>query len=169
MKNSIKSTEIIANRENLDKEIKRWWGTIRSENLIEKGWTRNYDVKRLLTVTIPELAEKRIQAKLDSIAINLGFKSRKDFPKECIYPIIYSLSEKNEYLVQIGLIPTINPGLKTKLGKKKLFKTEVITSDFITSLKNKLQLEINALKKKLEDFNKNAELDISNAYMYLAA
>lgn len=164
----IKSTEIIENRKKYDKEIKKMWNIIRTENLIDKNATRNYDMKALLD-TITEMSNNRIQTKLDSIAINLGFKSRKDFPKESIYPIIYTLSEKNEYLVQLGSIPTINPGLKAKLGKKKLFKTEEITADYITKLKNKLQLEINALKKKLEDFNSNAEIDISTVYMYLAA
>lgn len=164
----IKSTDIIANREKYDKDIKKMWNIIRTENIIDKNTTRNYDMKALLNA-ITEMSNNRIQTKLDSMAINLGLKSRKDFPKESIYPIIYTLSEKNEYLVQLGLIPTINPSLKTKLGKKKLFKTEEITAGFITKLKNKLQLEINSLKKKLEDFNSNAELDISTAYMYLAA
>ena len=117
----IKSTEIIENRKKYDKEIKKMWNIIRTENLIDKNATRNYDMKALLD-TITEMSNNRIQTKLDSIAINLGFKSRKDFPKESIYPIIYTLSEKNEYLVQLGSIPTINPGLKAKLGKKKLFK-----------------------------------------------
>lgn len=164
----IKSTDIIANREKLDKEIKRMWGIIRTENLIEKGAIRNYDMKGMLS-SITDSSNKRIQAKLDSMAINLGFKSRSDFPKDSIYPIVYTLSEKNEYLVQLGMIPTINPGLKAKLGKKKLYKTEELTADYINKLKNTLQLEINSLKKKLEDFNSNAELDISSTYMYLAA
>lgn len=164
----IKSTDIIANREKYDKEIKKMWNIIRTENLIDKNATRNYDMKALLT-TITEMSNNRIQAKLDSMAINLGFKSRSDFPKDSIYPIIYTLSEKNEYLVQLGLIPTINPSLKAKLGKKKLYKSEEITADYINKLKNSLQLEINSLKKKLEDFNNKAELDISTAYMYLAA
>lgn len=95
----IKSTEIIENRKKYDKEIKKMWNIIRTENLIDKNATRNYDMKALLD-TITEMSNNRIQTKLDSIAINLGFKSRKDFPKESIYPIIYTLSEKNEYLVQ---------------------------------------------------------------------
>ena len=167
----IKSTEIIENRKKYDKEIKKMWNIVSVQFymfIYFKNATRNYDMKALLD-TITEMSNNRIQTKLDSIAINLGFKNRKDFPKESIYPIIYTLSEKNEYLVQLGSIPTINPGLKAKLGKKKLFKTEEITADYITKLKNKLQLEINALKKKLEDFNSNAEIDISTAYMYLAA
>jgi hypothetical protein len=164
----IKSTDIITNREKLNKDIMRYWGIIRTENVIDKNATRNYDLKSLLNA-ITDCANKRIETKLDSMAINLGFATRSDFPKDSIYPIIYTLSEKNEYFVQLGLIPTINPGLKTKLGKKKLYKTEELTADYINKLKNNLQLEINSLKKKLEDFNSKAELDISTAYLYLTA
>lgn len=164
----MKSTDIINNREKFDKEIKRLWGIIRTENLIDKGAKRNYDMKAILHL-IEDYANKRIQAKLDSMAINLGFTKRSDFPKDSIYPTIYTLSEKNEIFVQLGLIPTINPSLKAKIGKKKLYKEEELTADYINKLKNNLQLEINALRKKLEDFNSKAELDISSAYLYLAA
>lgn len=164
----MKSTDINNNRAKLDKDIARSWSIIRIENLIDKNETRNYDMKALLS-EIENMANARIQAKLDSLAVNLGFSKRSDFPKESIYPTIYTLSEKNEMFVQLGKIKTINPGLKAKLGKKKLFKTEELTADYINKLKNSLQLEINALKKKLEDFNSKAELDISSAYMYLAA
>jgi hypothetical protein len=147
------------------------WNIIRTENLISKDQKRNYDMKALLT-SIGMSAEQRIQTKLDSIAINMGYKSRADFPKESIYPIIYKLSEKNEYYVQLEIIlktATINSTLKAKLGKKKLSKTEELTADYIKKLMNSTQLEINGLKKELEDFNSKAELDISKAYMYLAA
>ena len=106
----------------------------------------------------------------------LWFEGQKyfgaDFPKESIYPIIYTLSERNELYVHLDKvlkIATINPILKAKLGKKKLYKTEELTADYIKKLMIPLQLEINGLKKKLEDFNSKAELDIDKAYMYLAA
>lgn len=168
---NMKSTDIILNRKKLDNDIKRMWNIIRTENLIGKDQKRNYDMKALLT-SIGMSAEQRIQTKLDSIAINMGYKSRADFPKESIYPIIYKLSEKNEYYVQLEIIlktATINSTLKAKLGKKKLSKTEELTADYIKKLMNSTQLEINGLKKELEDFNSKAELDISKAYMYLAA
>lgn len=168
---NMKSTDIILNRKKLDNDIKRMWNIIRTENLISKDQKRNYDMKALLA-SIGMSAEQRIQTKLDSIAINMGYKSRADFPKESIYPTIYKLSEKNEYYVQLEIIlktATINSTLKAKLGKKKLSKTEELTADYIKKLMNSTQLEINGLKKELEDFNSKAELDISKAYMYLAA
>ena len=56
-----------------------------------------------------------------------------------------------------------------KKGKKKLNEEEELTRDFLTKMRNDLQLEIIELKKKLEDFNSNAELDTNKTYMYLAA
>ena len=157
------SKEILSSRDKLSKDITRQWAIIRSENLIEKNGKRNYDMKELLN-SIDTLSKKRIIDKLDSLAINLGIKDRKDFPKDNIYTIIYTLSEKNEMFVQLGLIPTLNPIIKLKKGKKKLDKTEELTSDFIGNLRNKLQLEINALKKKLEDYNNSATLITDKEY-----
>lgn len=163
-----KSTIINDTRKSLDKEINKYWSIIINENIVEKGKTRNYDLKEVLK-TIEKLADERIQNKLDSITINLGFTSRDQFPKESIYPTIYTLSEKNEMFTRLGCIKTIDTKLKTKLGKKKLYFTEELTSDYITKLKNNLQLEINALRKKLDEFNATHELDVSSAYMMLAA
>lgn len=68
--------------------------------------------------------------------------------------------------VQLGLIETINPKLKLKVGKKKLSKTEELTADFISKLRNKLQIEINALKKKLKDYNDSASLIADTEYNF---
>ena len=164
----IKSTNIINNREKLDKDIKRMWGIIRTENLIDKGAKRNYDMKALLN-NIFSMANERIQTKLDSLCINLGYTTRADFPKDSIYPIIYTLSEKNEQYVQLGLIKTIDPNIKMKKGKKKMSINEELTRDYISKLMNNLSLEINGLRKKLSDFNEKAELDTSTAFTYLTA
>ena len=55
------------------------------------------------------------------------------------------------------------------LKAKSIKGTEELTSAYINSMKNKLQLEINKLNKDLEDFNANAELDIESAPITLAA
>lgn len=167
----IKSTDIKAKLEKLNKDITHNWIILRTENLVDNGFKRHYDMKGLLD-EINKKAIDRIQTKLDQLCINLGIKSRKDFPKESIYPIIFELSEKNEQFVQLGILidkSTINPILKMKKGKKNLKKNEELTHDYLTKLKNNLQLEINGLKKKLTDYNENAELDTSSAYMHLAA
>ena len=167
----MKSTDIKTKLDKLNKEITNYWHIIRTENIIENGMKRHYDMKALLNV-IQTNATERIQLKMDQLCINLGFKKRSDFPSESIYPIIFELSEKNEQYVHLEIIlktATINPTLKTKLGKKKLSKSEELTSDFIKKSMTNLQLEINNLKKKLEDYNSKAELDISKNYLYLVS
>lgn len=163
----MKSTEIIAKREKINKSLKRNWGIIRSENVVDKNYTRSYDMKNLLA-SIEADAIERINTKLDSICINLGYAKRSDLPATSIFPTIYELSEKNEMFVQLGLIPTLDLKKKAAKGKKNLKETEELTSDYIKKLRDKLQLEINSLRKKLEDFNNNASLDIASAYMFLA-
>lgn len=159
------STEILESRDKLSKQITNTWGIIKSENVIDKGYTRNYDMKGLLK-DIENFANLRIIDKLDSLCINLGITNRKDFPNKSIYHIIYTLSEKNEMYVQLGLIKTINPKLKLKVGKNKLTKTEELTADYIAKLRDKLQIEINALKKKLKDYNATAQLITDSNYNF---
>lgn len=167
----IKSTEIKAKLEKLHKDITWQWNIIRTENKVEKGYIRRYNMKALLD-DIQNKANDRIQYKLDQLCINLGFKSRADLPKESIYPTIFKLSEINEQFVQIGILiekATIDPSYKMKKGKKNLKIEEELTRDYLTKIKNGLQLEIIDLKKKLADFNEAAELDLEKAYMFLAA
>lgn len=159
------STEILESRDKLSKQITNTWGIIKSENVIDKSYTRNYDMKGLLK-DIENFANLRIIDKLDSLCINLGITNRKDFPNKSIYHIIYTLSEKNEMYVQLGLIKTINPKLKLKVGKNKLTKTEELTADYIAKLRDKLQIEINALKKKLKDYNDTAQLITDSNYNF---
>ena len=101
--------------------------------------------------------------------INMGYKKFSDLPAENNYYTIFSLSEKQEQLFHLGMIKTIEPKIKRAKGKKALKITEELTSAYITSLKNKLQLDINKLNKDLEDFNDKAELDIESAPICLAA
>lgn len=160
----ITSKIIIDNRNKISKELTKYWNIIRTENLMPKNGKRNYDLKALLEI-ITKLSEKRINAKLYLQCINMGLTSKDDIAdikENSIYPIIYTLSEKNEMLVQLGLIPTLNPRVKSKKGKKVLFLTEEITSAYIKKLKAQLQVEINELEKALEDFNKDTEIELDD-------
>lgn len=163
-----KSTEIIDLRKKLDKDIAYYWRIIYSENVVNNNITRQYDMKKLLDL-INDLSIQRVQAKLDSLVINLGFSKRSDLPASSIFPTIYELSEKNEQLVKLRGLETINPRLKRLKGKKGLKVNEEITADYKKKLMEGLQLEINRLNKILFDFNEKAELDISTAYMSLVA
>ena len=99
----------------------------------------------------------------------MGYKKFSELPITNNYLDIFTLSEKQEQLFHLSKIKTLDPKLKRAKGKKNLDKTEELTSAYISSLKAKLQLEINALNKKIEDFNNGAELSIEEAPLSLAA
>lgn len=155
-------------RDELSKDITKYWTIIKNENIISKGTIRNYDLKVLLT-NIQEMAEERILMKLYLQCINMGYKKFSDLPAENNYYTIFSLSEKQEQLFHLGKIKTIDPKIKRAKGKKNLNISEELTSAYISNIKNKLQIEINKLNKDLEDFNDKAELDIESAPICLAA
>ena len=71
----MKSTDIKTKLDNLNKEITNYWHIIRTENIIDNGMKRHYDMKALLNV-IQTNATERIQLKMDQLCINLGFKKR---------------------------------------------------------------------------------------------
>lgn len=155
-------------RDELSKDITKYWTIIKNENIISKETIRNYDLKVLLT-KIQEMEEERILMKLYLQCINMGYKKFSDLPAENNYYTIFSLSEKQEQLFHLGKIKTIDPKIKRAKGKKNLNISEELTSAYISNIKNKLQIEINKLNKDLEDFNDKAELDIESAPICLAA
>lgn len=162
MKKIKKANEIIEERNKLSIEISRYWGTMRIENVVNRNYTRNYDLKALYE-NIKNLANKRIEAKLEMLCINMGLKSYSDLPEVCNQRDVFRLSELNEIFVQLGQIKTINPKLKAQKGKNNLNKTEVLTSNWIAARKNEIELEITNLKNKLTEFNEKAELEVEVA------
>lgn len=165
---SITSKYIITRRKELSNEITKYWNIIKNENVIPTGTKRNFDLKALI-LDIQAKAEERILLKLYLQCINMGYKKFSELPITNNYLDIFTLSEKQEQLFHLSKIKTLDPKLKRAKGKKNLDKTEELTSAYISSLKAKLQLEINALNKKIEDFNNSAELNIEEAPLSLAA
>ena len=165
---SITSKYIIARRKELSNEITKYWNIIKNENVIPTGAKRNFDLKALI-LDIQAKAEERILLKLYLQCINMGYKKFSELPITNNSLDIFTLSEKQEQLFHLSKIKTLDPKLKRAKGKKNLDKTEELTSAYISSLKAKLQLEINALNKKIEDFNNGAELNIEEAPLSLAA
>ena len=162
---SITSKYAKTRRDELSKEITKYWNIIKNENVISKEATRNFDLKVLLT-KIEEMAEERILMKLYLQCINMGYKKFSELPTSNNYFTIFSLSEKSEQLFHLTKVRTIDPKIKRAKSKKGLNITEELTSAYITNLKNKLQLELN---KELEDFNNSAELNIESAPIALVA
>lgn len=165
---SITSKYIITKRKELSNEITKYWNIIKNENVIPKGATRNFDLKKLLE-KIQEMADERILLKLYLQCINMGYKKFSELPATNNYLAIFTLCEKQEQLFHLSKIKTIDPKLKRAKGKKGLNNSEELTSAYISTLKNKLQLEINKLNKDIEDFNESAILNIESAPMSLAA
>lgn len=165
---SITSKYIITRRKELSNEITKYWNIIKNENVIPTGAKRNFDLKALI-LDIQAKAEERILLKLYLQCINMGYKKFSELPITNNYLDIFTLSEKQEQLFHLSKIKTLDPKLKRAKGKKNLDKIEELTSAYISSLKAKLQLEINALNKKIEDFNNGAELNIEEAPLSLAA
>lgn len=165
---SITSKYIINRRKELSNDITKYWNIIKNENIIPKDGKRNYDLKTLLT-KIEEMADERILLKLYLQCINMGYKKFSELPETNNYLAIYTLSEKTEQMFHLSKIRTIDQKLKRSKGKKNLNTTEELTSAFINTKINKLQLEINKLQKDIEDFNNNATLDIESAAISLAA
>lgn len=150
-------------RKDLDKEVKGLWSILKAENMILKTQKRNWEMKAVYN-KIKSLSKDRAKYKMYSLMLNLGFKKEADFNKaipENIYSIIYELSEIQEILVKLDSIPVYNPDMKAKKGKKSLSKTEELTYGFIKKEKNMLQIEVNALKKKLNEFNEKAVLEVN--------
>ena len=152
---SITSKYIITRRKELSNEITKYWNIIKNENVIPTGAKRNFDLKALI-LDIQAKAEERILLKLYLQCINMGYKKFSELPITNNYLDIFTLSEKQEQLFHLSKIKTLDPKLKRAKGKKNLDKTEELTSAYISSLKAKLQLEINALNKKIEDFMSHA-------------
>ena len=138
---SITSKYAKTRRDELSKEITKYWNIIKNENVISKEATRNFDLKVLLT-KIEEMAEERILMKLYLQCINMGYKKFSELPASNNYFTIFSLSEKSEQLFHLTKVRTIDPKIKRAKSKKGLNITEELTSAYITNLKNKLQWKI---------------------------
>ena len=149
---SITARDAIYSRESLSKDITRMWGILYTENVTEKNYKRNNDMKAIFKKVL-DMSEKRVDAKLKIQLINMGYKKQSETPSSWLYPLIYQLSEKNELFVKLGTLPTLDP-----TGKLKTFKTEAISRKYVSQLREKLQLEIVAIRKKLDDYNDKAVL-----------
>lgn len=165
---TITSTYAKTHIKELSNTITRYWNIIKSENVISKKAKRNYNLKELYN-QIVELSEERILMKLYLQCINMGYKKFSELPENSIYPTIFKLSEYNERNFHLSKIKTIDPKFKRANGKANIKVTEELTSQYINMKKNDLQLVINELSKKLDEFNSNAELNLEEAPIVLVA
>lgn len=164
----MKAIKFIENRDKLSNEISKYWNIISKQNVVPKALKRTHDLKKLYT-EIMILAEQRALVKLKLIAINMGYKKFKDLPAELNQHDVFTLCELNEIKVKLQRIPTLNPILKAKKGKKALNKSEELTSNWIKARIQEIDLKIIKLQEKLTKFNEETEFDDSEAPLFLAA
>lgn len=164
----MKSTEILKTRDELSNNISKYWNIINVENVVNRNYKRNYNLKELYD-SIIIMCSDRALFKLKALCINMGIFNFKDLATDSIQLDIFMLAELKEIKIRLGKIRTLNPKLKKKKGKNNLNKTEVLTSDWIKARKNELDLQINELEKKISSFNESHELNEEKAPMKLIA
>ena len=164
----MKAIKFIENRDKLSNEISRYWNIISKQNVLPKMLKRTYECKKLYT-EILALADQRALVKLKLIAINMGYKKFSDLPAELNQYDVFKLCELNEIKVKLQRIPTLNPTLKAKKGKKALTKSEELTSNWIKARIQEIDIKIIELQEKLTKFNEETEFDDSEAPLALAA
>ena len=164
----MKAIKFIENRDKLSNEISKYWNIISKQNVLPKMLKRTHDLKKLYT-EINNLTDQRALVKLKLIAINMGYKKFSDLPAELNQYDVFKLCELNEIKVKLQRIPTLNPVLKAKNGKKALTKSEELTSNWIKARIQEIDIKIIKLQEKLTKFNEEAEFDDSEAPLALAA
>ena len=169
MTKSIKlnSGNIINMRDNINATKKKYWGYIKSENLMSKKDIKNgyrlHDLKGLYN-EITQMAEKLVYIKGMLFYLNMGITTfdKAAFKKTNNYSI-FMACEMKEIIAQLKMIPTLDQKTKSQKGLKNLPKDEVFTSAKIASLIKELQLKANKYDTDMENFNNNTEITLDEA------
>lgn len=162
------SKDIIIARKKLDETITKYWNIIKTENVmstkaIKAGVGSGLDLKELYN-QITQMAETRIKLKLMLNAINNGITSfdYEEEKKKHYYTIFAACEEKEKMAHWKDIIKrTIDPKEKARKGVKGTGKKETFTSAKINQLINDIQLSINKLDTKIEEYNSKTSIDIN--------
>lgn len=168
MTKSIKlnSGKIINIRKEIDAKKKKYWGIIRTTNLLSnkeiKNGFRTHDLKELYN-EITQMADKLVLIKGMLFYLNMGSTTFdiEAFKKTNNYSI-FMACETKEIIAQLKMIPTLDPKTKSQKGLKAIGKNEVFTSAKIAALIKDLQLKANKYDAAMEKFNNETEIDISS-------
>lgn len=164
------SKDIIALRDDICKTKTRYWRIIQAENVMsikaKKAKMGSGMDLAVLYNKILQMSDTLIKIKLMLNAINNGItKFNYDDAKKTHYYNIYKACELKEQMAhweEIMKKATINPAAKAKAGKAGTDKKETFSSAKITSIKQKLQLEINKVDEDIAKFNNDATLEIED-------
>lgn len=163
------SKDIIIARKKLDETITKYWHIIKTENVmsnkaVKMGVGSGLNLKELYN-QITQMAETRIKLKLMLNAINNGtFTFNYEEEKKKHYYTIFAAGEEKEKLAHWKDIikKTIDPKEKARKGMKGIGKREIFSSAKITSFINSLQLNINKLDTKIEEYNNKTSIEFDS-------
>ena len=161
------SKDIIIARKKLDETITRYWHIIKTENVmstkaVKMGVGSGLDLKELYN-QITQMTITRIKLKLMLNAINNGISefNYEEEKKKHYYTIFAACEEKEKLAHWKDIIKkTIDPKEKARKGMKGTNKREIFSSAKITSLINTIQLSINNLDTKIEEYNNKTTISI---------
>ena len=142
MKNNIKPSDLIKERDSLVKKIKNNWAKMSLSNT-EK------DVKlspKLIFKAIEEDSMKLIKVKIAIQAINLGIKSLKDLPENNLYGSIYMMQQQKETRTKLSLLPVNSESEMNAEDVKKII--------------SKLDSEIKKLSILIDEYNNFVEFEM---------
>lgn len=162
--------ELLDKRDSYNQEIARLWKVMLTENVLEKHeeCMRTMDLKQAYT-RIQTLSKDRVNAKLNSMAANMGFASVEEaqpFLSKSCFPIIFELWEIRDRLENWREVKTLNPAVKAKYGKKKMRKSEQITANFKNEEMKRLERKSNLLNQQLIEFNNSHTFNVSKCFEY---
>lgn len=166
MTKSIKlnSGKIINMRDDINAMKKKYWGYIKTQNLLSKKEIKNgyrtHDLKTLYN-EITQMANKLVIIKGMLMYLNMGITTfnYEDFKKTNNYSI-FMACELKEQIAQLKMIPTLDPKTKAQKGLKNIGKEEVFTSAKIAALIKDLQLKSTKFDSDMEKFNDGTDITI---------
>ena len=166
MTKSIKlnSGKIINMRDDINAMKKKYWGYIKTQNLLSKKDIKNgyrtHDLKNLYN-EITQMANKLVIIKGMLMYLNMGITTFNydDFKKTNNYSI-FMACELKEQIAQLKMIPTLDPKTKAQKGLKNIGKEEVFTSAKIAALIKDLQLKSTKFDSDMEKFNDSTDITI---------
>lgn len=142
MKNNIKPSDLIKERDSLVKRIKNNWAKMSLANT-EK------DVRlspKSIFKAIEEDSMKLIKVKIAIQAINLGIKSLKDLPENNLYGSIYMMQQQKETRTKLSLLPINSESEMSAEDVKKII--------------TKLDAEIKTLSILIDEYNNFVEFEM---------
>ena len=169
MTKSIKlnSGKIINMRDDINATKKKYWGYIKTQNLLSKkeinNGFRTHDPKNLYN-EITQMAEKLVMIKGMLMYLNMGITTfdSEAFKKTNNYSI-FQACELKEQIAQLKMIPTIDAKTKAQKGLKNIGKSEIFTSAKIASMIKDLQLKANKFDTNMENFNNSTDITLDES------